>query len=307
MYLVSNMIKKSHLPFTMKCSFAKMTAGDDFMSIKISSLPSPVLAGVVRENNKKAAIAEIKNCMYDGADMIDLHMSCLENYDEDTLREIINASKLPVLALNYNMNARWEEALFSEEERAESFRLAIKAGATGIDMQGYTFDIKSKEGFFGEDKYPFTKGNPKEIVTDEKVISKQCEFIEEIHAMGGEVLLSCHPWVPMNSEQITELALFLEKRNPDIIKIVSIATNEDELLESFKAMRMLKKEVKTPVSYHAGGEEGSLSRIINPILGSHMIFCVDRYKESSTMEQLDLKTVRTVIDNMKKFPFGNSI
>lgn len=66
-------------------------------------------------------------------------------------------------------------------------------------------------------------------------------------------------------------------------------------------MSLLKKEVKTPVSYHAGGVKGSLSRIINPVLGGHMIFCVDRFSESSTMEQLDLKTVRSVIDNIKKF------
>ena len=252
----------------------------------LSLLPSPALAGVVREKSTKGAMAEIKNCLYDGADIIDLHISSLEDSSEDALREIISSSHLPILALNYNRDYLWQEAGFSEEERAESFFRAVRAGAAGVDMQGYTFDIKSKEGFFGEDKYSFTKGNPKEIVTDEKVISKQCEFIEKIHAMGAH--------------KVTELALFLEKRNPDIIKIVTIATNEDELLESFKAMKMIKREVKTPVSYHAGGREGSLSRIINPLFGSHMIFCVDRYKESSTMEQLDLKTARAIIDNMKK-------
>ena len=72
------------------------------------------------------------------------------------------------------------------------------------------------------------------------------------------------------------------------------------MLESFKAVYNLKKELKTPVSYHAGGKAGSLSRIINPLLGSHMIFCVDRYKESSLTEQLDLKTVSTIVEAMKK-------
>lgn len=266
----------------------------------LSNLQSPVLAGVVREKNVKAAIAEIKNCMYDGAGMIDLHMSCLENTDTDALKEIIGASKLPILALNYNRTFEWQDAGYSEEDRAASFMCAIDAGAAGIDMQGYTFHIPSKDNFCGEDKYSFTKGNPKEIVTDEGIISKQCEFIEEVHAKGAEVLLSCHPGIPMNCGQVVELALFLEKRNPDIIKIVTIAENEDDLIESFKAMAALKKEVKTPVSYHAGGAAGSLSRIINPILGGHMIFCVDHFNEGSTMEQLDLKTVKKVIDNMKK-------
>ena len=44
---------------------------------KISEINPPALAGVIREKNVCAAVAEIKNCMYDGADMIDLHMSCL--------------------------------------------------------------------------------------------------------------------------------------------------------------------------------------------------------------------------------------
>ena len=137
-------------------------------------------------------------------------------------------------------------------------------------------------------------------MTDGSVIAKQCEFIEKVHSMGAEVLLSCHPGIPMNCEQVVGLALFLEKRKPDIIKIVTLAENENDLIESFKAMVMLKKEVKTAVSYHASGVSGGLSRIVNPILGGHMVFCVDRYNEGSTMEQLDLKTARTVIDNMKK-------
>lgn len=267
---------------------------------KLSTLSSPVLAGVIREKTPSAAVAEIKNCMYDGAGMIDLHMSCLDSSDVDTLKKIVQSTKLPILALNYNRTYDWQDAGYSEEERIESFLRAVDAGAAGIDMQGYTFDLKSKDGFCGEDIYSFTKGNPKEIVTDKGIISKQCEFIENVHERGAEVLLSCHPGIPMDTTQIVELALFLEKRNPDIIKIVTIATNEEELLESFKAMVTLKKEVKTPVSYHAGGTAGSLSRIINPILGGHMIFCVDRFSVSSTMEQLDLRTARAAVDNIKK-------
>lgn len=267
---------------------------------KLSQLNAPVLAGVVRERSVRAANAEIKNCIYDGAGMIDLHMSCLENTDTDTLRAIISQSKIPVLALNYNSTYLWQNAGFSEEERVESFLRAVEAGAAGIDMQGYTFHRPSKDGFFGEDIYSFTKGNPKEIVTDKEIIARQCELIEKVHGEGAEVLMSCHPGIAMNCQQVVELALFMEKRKPDIIKIVTIADNEEELIESFRTMIALKKEVKTPVSYHAGGASGSLSRIVNPILGGHMIFCVDRFSESSTFEQLDLKTVKVLVDNMKK-------
>ena len=65
-------------------------------------------------------------------------------------------------------------------------------------------------------------------------------------------------------------------------------------------MLMLKKELKTPISYHANGKFGGLTRVINPALGGQIVFCVDRYSSTSTMEQLDLKTAKTVIDGIKK-------
>ncbi len=267
---------------------------------KLSKISAPAIAGVIREKNARSAIAEIKNCMYDGADMIDLHLSCLETNDVSTLRTIVISSKLLILALNYNRTVNWEDCGLTEEERVESFLRAVEAGAAGVDMQGYTFHAPSKKEFCGEDNYSFTKGNPKEVVTDPVIISKQSEFIETVHSKGAEVLLSCHPGIAMNRTQVVELALFLEKRNPDIIKIVTPATNEDEMLEAIKTMLLLKKEVKTPVSFHANGKFGGLTRILNPALGGQIAFCVNRFSESSTMEQLDLKTAKTVIENIKK-------
>ena len=268
--------------------------------MKLSQLKAPAIAGVIREKTLSAAIAEIKNCIYDGADMIDLHLSCLEDRSEDNIRKIADSTTLPILALNYNNMYNWENAGFSEEERVETLLRAVRSGVAGIDIQGYTFDAPSKSEFIGEDKYSFTAGKPKEVVTNESVIAKQCALIEKVHSMGAEVLLSCHPGISMNADQVVELALFLEKRAPDIIKIVTIANTEEEAIESIKAMALLKKELKTPVSYHAGGKAGKLTRIINPILGGQIAFCVDRFSESSTLEQLDLKTAKMIIDNIKR-------
>ncbi len=272
--------------------------------MKLSQLKAPAIAGVIREKTSSAAIAEIKNCLYDGADMIDLHLSCLEDHSEDNIKRIANSTNLPILALNYNNTYNWENAGFSEEERVEILLCAVRAGVAGIDMQGYTFDAASKDRFIGEEKYSFTKGKPKEVVTDENIIAKQCALIKKVHSMGAEVLLSCHPGIAMNAEQVVDLALFLEKRSPDIIKIVTIANTEDEAIESIRAMTLLKKEVKTPVSYHAGGKAGTITRIVNPVLGGQIAFCVDRFSESSTMEQLDLRTARLVIAGIKKITEG---
>lgn len=267
---------------------------------RLSSLPAPAVAGVVRESTVRAAIAEIKNCRIDGADMIDLHLSCLEDRSVETFQKVIRSTSLPVLALNYNNTADWQGRDFTEEERVESLLLAVEAGAAGIDMQGYTFHAPSKKAFWGEDRYSFTKGSPKEVVTDPEIIARQCALIDKVHSMGAEVLLSCHPGIPMNTRQVVDLAHFLEERNPDIIKIVTRADSKADLDEAIRTMLALKQEVKTPIAYHANGAAGSLSRILNPILGGQIAFCVDRYTQTSTPEQLDLKTVRAMVDGARK-------
>ena len=96
---------------------------------RLSELRAPALAGVVKERRIPEAIAAIKNCIYDGADMIDLHLSCLENTETDELKKIITFSKLPVLALNYNTTYEGENAGYSEDDRADLFLRAVKAGA----------------------------------------------------------------------------------------------------------------------------------------------------------------------------------
>ncbi len=75
---------------------------------------------------------------------------------------------------------------------------------------------------------------------------------------------------------------------------------EEDLIECFRTMIMLKKELKTPVSYHSNGKAANLTRIINPILGGHIIFGVDRFDEASTMSQVDLRTAKAIVENIQK-------
>ena len=268
--------------------------------MKLSAISAPAVAGCVREVTAKAAIAEIKNCYYDGADMIDLHITCLEDMGIDNLKKVISSTKLPVLALNYNQRYDRTKLGMTEEERVESLLRAVEAGAAGIDLQGYTFHAPSESAFYGENKYSFTENDPEEVVTDPAIIEKQCALIEQVHAMGAEVLLSCHPGVHMTTEQVVDLARFLEERNPDIIKIVTKATCAEECEEAIRTMTVLKRALKTPVSYHASGKAAVRSRIINPLLGGQIAFCIDRYNEGSTMEQIDLRTMRAAVDNCRK-------
>lgn len=275
----------------MRKSFAKVNA--------------PMLAGVIKECTPGDAIAQIRNCEYHGATGIDLHLSCLDPQykNAEDIKKILDYARVPVLALNYNLS--YDKSIYedSEENRINLLLEAIKAGAAAADIQGYTFDLYSKHNFREEYLdlgYSFTKGNPKEIVVDTKIIDKQTELIETIHHMGAEVLLSNHPGIPMNCQQVVDLALFVEKRKPDIIKIVTIANTDEEMVEAFKTMVTLKKEVKTPVSYHCSGSRGALTRVVNPVLGGFMCFCNDSFKHNSDFSQPELSTAKIIIDNIKK-------
>lgn len=275
------------------------------MRKSFANVSAPMLAGVVKEKDPASAIAAIKNCYIHGATGIDLHLSCLadEYKNVESIKRIVDASPLSILALNYNQSYDGTFYEDTDENKTALLFKGIEAGAAAVDIQGYTFDLPSKDAFreeFSHLGYSFIKDKPKEVVVDEKIINKQIEFIERVHAAGGEVLLSNHVGVFMTAEQLVDLALFLEKRNPDIIKIVAVAETEEELAEAFRAMVALKKEVKTPVSYHCNGTHGALTRIINPVLGGFMCFCNDRYMRNSAMDQPLLETAKAAIDNLKK-------
>ena len=266
---------------------------------------APVLAAVIRERTPRDAIAEIKNYALHGAKGADLHLSCLdEQYrNVESIAEIVNQSPLPILGLNYNQNPDWSVYETTEEERVELLMMAIDAGAAGVDIQGYTYDLFSHKAFreeYSHLDYSFIKNKPREVVVDTKIIEKQCDLIERVHAKGGEVLLSNHLLIPMKTDELVELCLFLEQRKPDIIKIVTQSETDEDMLESFKSMLTIKKEIKTHVTLFCNGATGALTRIINPMLGGYMVFTSDGFNARSNFTQMDLTTIKQVLDGVEK-------
>lgn len=271
--------------------------------MKFSEVALPAIAGVVREKTAKEAIFSIKNCELKGATVIDLHLSTLvpEDRNEESIHSIVKSTRLPILALNYAKNYDYSSIPgVTEEERIGLLRIAANAGVAAVDIQGYSFDKKSKSAFYGDKTLPFVKEGMKELVTDDETIAKQTAFIEEMHAIGCEVLLSNHPAVVMNAEEVVALAKYVEKRKPDILKIVTVAKCEEDAIEGMRAMIMLKKEVKCKVSYHLQGECGRITRLINPLLGGFMMFCVDGYGINNLPAQLDLATAADIVQKYKK-------
>lgn len=263
------------------------------MSKRFSNSNVPLLAGVVKERTPKDALEKIRYFEQQGATAIDLHLSCLDDEYKtvESIKQIVDGTPLPMLGLNYSRRYDWTEIEESEEERAELLLKSVEAGISAVDLLGYSFDLASRGKFVGEDKYSFTKNNPLEIVTDKAVIEKQKEFIQRVHGMGKEVLLSTHPDIPMNGDQLVDLVEFLAERDPDVIKIVTRCNTEEELVEAFDTMRRLKKlNLRQKISFHCCGEMGRTTRLINPVLGSYMCFCTKADDGNRIKEQLDIVT-----------------
>lgn len=271
------------------------------MRASFKNAPSPVAAGVVREKNVAAAIGAIKNNMFAGAGAIDLHLSSLDNEyrNVESIKKILDSTHLPVLVLNYSHNYDLSPYSDTEENRVALLEMGAEAGASCVDIQGYTFNTEVKTRFQEELATPdmlFAAKKPKEVALDEATIKKQTEFIEKMHAQGTEVLLSCHTQVNLNTEECVCLVRFLEKRGADIIKIVIPCNNDEELAENFRTMIALKNEITScKISFHCAGSKGKLTRIVNPMLGSHLAFCVERYGINAHSEQIHLKSFADAI------------
>lgn len=261
----------------------------------------PFVVGVLREKSMMSNIATILNGEADGADAFDLHINWLPESDRspENLKRIISSTKLPVLALYYREITPFSNPVPTEEERIAYQLRAVECGAAGVDLQADLFDSDAKASLEGS-KLSFAAANPNEITLKPEAVQKQKELINKIHKMGAEVLLSSHVGVTLTCEQGVELALEMESRGADIIKIVSLCGGDDQLIEILKTINELKKRLHTPFVYLGGGEDGKLTRIIGAMLGNALVFANQRYEENSTLIQPLIRSVKTVLNEVKR-------
>ncbi len=266
--------------------------------VKFSESGDPIVIGVIKEATADAAIATVAASEAQGACAFDLHVSLLEGDEREprSLERIFYESDSPILAVHYNNlpdpNAKKDT---SEQRMAELVR-AVEHGAAGIDMQGYTFCRDTRATLAGKDekKYPFITASPREVTLDEGVIAQQRRVIDRVHSLGAEVLMSCHTGVFLDTEQIVALALEMEKREVDIIKLVTPVNTKEQVVTALGSILELKKNIKNAkVHYHCSGRLGRITRYIAPYFGASIVFATDRYNARADREQL---LIRNFVD-----------
>ncbi len=261
---------------------------------KFSEAGSPIVIGVLKEATADATVSTVAACEAEGANAFDLHVSLLEgeNREREALERIFGEAQSPILAVHYNNLPKGITQKNSDEERIAELTRAVEYGAAGIDMQGYTFCKSPLATLEGKDakKYPFITASPREVVLDAEVIDRQKRAIDKIHSLGGEVLMSCHTKVFLDTEQIVSLALEMESRGVDIVKLVTPVNTKEEVLTALQSVMELKANLKyAKAHYHCSGRLGRITRYIAPYFGASIVFATDHYNERADKEQLLIK------------------
>jgi 3-dehydroquinate dehydratase len=245
------------------------------------SYDKPLLCAMVQDETPDDMICTIMDSLYDGADAFGIQLCNLqpEYRTEEILRKIFSHCEgKPIYITSYR--GKYNKDL-SEEERMDFLLMGLRAGATLCDIPGDTF-APCKE----------------QMTFDSEATEKQKRLIQKIHDMGGEVLISTHTGRFYTEDEVSALAKAQVDRGADVVKIVTVANDEEEEMVGLQAIRRLKKELDRPFLFLVGGSHNRLIRQIGPALGVCMYLCVQRYHPVTTKAQPILRSVKAIRDNM---------
>lgn len=235
------------------------------------------LKTVMIENNDLNFIYKlIAEANMNGADAFGLQVEKMrpEDRNKETYEKLFRAMGKPVYVTNYMHTVNEGK---SYDELAEHLILLAESGATLIDVMGDYFDK-----------------HPDELTEDPVAVEKQKKLIAELHARGAEVLMSSHVKKYIPAERVLEIARAQQERGADVCKIVTWADTPEEELENLRIINLLKKELKIPFLYLAGGTHHRILRRVGPMLGCCMWLCVQQHTNFSTKTQPLLSAVNAV-------------
>lgn len=251
-------------------------------------LTRPLLASMLMENNADDSIVRIRKSIYDGADVLAMHLEYLksEYQNQKTLRRIFDyAEDKPVFTMFYRTDFNGH---ITDEEHVALQLEAARAGASMVDMMG---DIYNP--------------NAMQLATDQKTIDRQRAMVDAFHKEDCEVMFSSHTWCFMTAEQTLDHCDQLIRRGADMVKIAMCAFEEEQMQEVYRTTQLMKKELSVPFQHVCMGQYGKVHRMIAPLFGSMMVFCMQDYIPVANKEQPILRAAKQVYDNLDIKPARN--
>lgn len=199
-------------------------------------------------------------------------------YLKPIYRNVEDMEKIFHAFKNIGTIAVYYDSSVSQQARLDLLKKAVVAGCGGVDMQGFMFhegstlDTHTSENIkYWEDKgfdMCFIAAGPKETTIDPTEVEKQMNYVNEIHELGGKVLISCHVSAEFTRRQAVAYGEFLDYRGVDIIKVVSTASDKISHDETVLANRdaYYSDKIKAKYSIHCTGKGSTdISRIVGPL------------------------------------------
>jgi|GEM_PF-1670036 len=280
-----------------------------------------MFAGVVKESTVEEVIAAIDMCEEKGAMGIDLHINYLNDsglLTEENLQKICRSTELPILAINYDSD-------MSQADRLETLLLAARAGCAAVDLPGFmycataTSATQTAENVAYWEKLgydmSFVGTKPSETVLDPAIIEQQKAYVDQVHALGAEVLRSFHVKTVFTAEQAVAYLHFQNQIGADVLKLVGYGYTKEDVAACVEACMTLRDDaqMQTKFSYHiSGGVGGRITRILCPVFyGSYIAFCYPVLTDRQDANQLDLDMAVQCLtakeDAVKDIPIADAI
>lgn len=217
----------------------------------------PLKTAMIQVKTADEAIAAIESGLKQGADTFGWQLECLnaDQINQKTLENVFSAGcGMPFYVTNYKWASGGDKP---EEQYFDELLLALKCGATLIDMPGDSFSPA-----------------PDQLTYDQQAIRKQIEFSQKVHDLGGELLISSHVPDFRSEDYVLGMAFEQKRRGADIAKIVTFSHDDEQLTDNLKTTVRLRETLGIPFLFLSGGEKCRLHRLAGPLLGACMWLCV---------------------------------
>ncbi len=217
----------------------------------------PLKTAMIQVKTADEAIAAIESGLKQGADAFGWQLECLnaDQINQKTLENVFSAGcGMPFYVTNYKWASGGDKP---EEQYFDELLLALKCGATLIDMPGDSFSPA-----------------PDQLTYDQQAIRKQVEFSQKVRDLGGELLISSHVPDFRSEDYVLGMAFEQKRRGADIAKIVTFSHDDEQLTDNLKTTVRLRETLGIPFLFLSGGEKCRLHRLAGPLLGACMWLCV---------------------------------
>lgn len=237
----------------------------------------PLLTVMISEATIEADKVVIANAIYGGAEAFCIQLEKLapEYRTLEQLKDLFaECHGRPIYITAYR------EGL-NDEQCVELLLLGLEAGATLCDIMGDMYHSEKSQMTF-----------------DQAAVAKQKALIDTIHSRGGEVLMSAHLPDYLDPETVMAYAHAQAERGADVVKIVSWAKDEQQMMANINLAHRMRCELDRPFLFLNVGECGMLLRQIGPALGACLYLCQERYIEGRGSGQPLLTSAKKIREGM---------